>query len=234
VVARAASATDGRSPLSIRAGPARSRHHWYRATTRTQSRQFSGGWEDYEWRRHATFRTRPRDFPQPLWLGKESLAGRTILLHSEQGLGDTLQFVRYAPLVAQRGARVLLLVQPPLQRLLASLDGVSVVDTVDPIGNSIDFHCPLMSLPHAFGTDLDTAPTFRRPKAKVCATGLGGPRPASSKAKRRVVEKGSQSNKIDQRRSMTRAARATLGNLNERAFREPAEGPPRAGARRRA
>ena len=64
-----------------------------------------------------------RGFPQPLWTGAQPIAGRTILLHAEQGFGDTLQFCRYAPLVAAQGARVVLEVQPPLVRLLARLDG---------------------------------------------------------------------------------------------------------------
>ena len=68
----------------------------------------------------------PRKLPQPLWTG-EDLAGKTILLHYEQGFGDTIQFMRYAPLVAARGARVVLEVQPALARLAATLKGVAQV-----------------------------------------------------------------------------------------------------------
>ena len=86
------------------------------------------GWAEYEWRwRQRSWAERCRNFPQPLWLGGEPLAGKTILLYSEQGLGDTLQFVRYAPLVAGRGARVILEVQPPLRTLLAGIEGMTMV-----------------------------------------------------------------------------------------------------------
>ena len=86
----------------------------------------------------------------------EELAGKTILLHSEQGLGDTLQFVRYAALVAARGARVLLDVQPPLRPLLAGMENVSLA-AGEPLP-PFDLHCPLMSLPLAFGTEPDSIP----------------------------------------------------------------------------
>jgi tetratricopeptide (TPR) repeat protein len=81
------------------------------------------GFREYEWRwKQESWAERRRNFPQPLWLGREPLAGKTILLHGEQGFGDTLQFVRYAPLVARRRARVILEVQPALKSLLASVE----------------------------------------------------------------------------------------------------------------
>jgi hypothetical protein len=86
------------------------------------------------------------------------LAGRSILLHAEQGFGDTLQFCRYAPLVAARGGLVILEAPRPLIRLLKSLSGVSeLVATGDPLP-AFDLHCPLMSLPLAFGTEIETIP----------------------------------------------------------------------------
>jgi tetratricopeptide (TPR) repeat protein len=99
-----------------------------------------------------------RDFAAPLWLGKESVAGKTVLLHAEQGFGDTLQFVRYAPLVARQGATVLLEVQPELQLLLSRTEGVA---RVLPRGEELppfDLHCPLMSLPLACGTGVASVP----------------------------------------------------------------------------
>ncbi len=89
---------------------------------------------------------------------KSDIAGKTILLSEEQGLGDTIQFCRYAPLVAQRGARVILEVPPQLTRLAAGLAGVSqIVETGRPLP-AFDLHCPLMSLPLAFKTELATIP----------------------------------------------------------------------------
>lgn len=94
----------------------------------------------------------------PLWLGRPELAGRTILLQHEQGFGDTLQFVRYAPLVAARGGRVILRVPAELAALLGGVAGVErVVTEREPIPPH-DFHCPMMSLPLAFDTTLQTIP----------------------------------------------------------------------------
>lgn len=95
--------------------------------------------------------------PERRWTGAE-IAGKTVLLHAEQGLGDTLQFVRYAPLVAARGARVVLAVQPALVRLLQGTPGV---DEVIPAGGklpSFDLYCPLLSLPGLLATSLETIP----------------------------------------------------------------------------
>ena len=144
--------------LAVSLAPDHADAHWSRAVTRLALGDLRNGWEEYEWRRRAALLSRPREFAQPLWLGQETLAGRTILLHSEQGLGDTLQFVRYAPLVAQAGARVLLLAQPSLTRLLSRMEGVSSVHARDGSLPSFDCQCPLMSLPHAFGTELATVP----------------------------------------------------------------------------
>ncbi len=97
-------------------------------------------------------------FVAPLWTGEEPVADRTILLHAEQGLGDTLQFCRYASLLAARGARVVLQVQPLLVRLLARLPGIAQVVAQGDALPDFDLHCPLMSLPRAFGTTPDTVP----------------------------------------------------------------------------
>jgi hypothetical protein len=93
-----------------------------------------------------------------LWLGDGALEGKTILLHAEQGFGDTLQFVRYAPLVAGQGAKVVLEVQRELVRLLSGLDGIDAVIGRGETLPSFDLHCPLLSLPLAFGTEPSTVP----------------------------------------------------------------------------
>ncbi|WP_449235879.1 tetratricopeptide repeat protein [Azospirillum doebereinerae] len=116
------------------------------------------GWPEYEWRlRCADSQATP--LPRPQWTG-EALDGRTILLHSEQGLGDALHFARYVPLVAGRGGRVVLCAPPALERLLAPLPGVErFVPAGTPLSLAgIDLHAPLLSLPHAFGTTLAGIP----------------------------------------------------------------------------
>jgi len=92
------------------------------------------------------------------WRGREPLAGKRILLRAEQGLGDTLQFCRYAPLVAARGARVVLEVQRPLVSLLADLPGIERIVTQGGRLPDTDYECPLLSLPLAFGTTVATVP----------------------------------------------------------------------------
>jgi len=119
---------------------------------------FRRGWEEYEWRwRHKGFPSRRWTFSQSLWNG-EDLRDRTILLHPEQGFGDTLQFVRYALLVAKRGARVLMGSPRELVRLLTSVPGVTAVVTSPEELPSFDVHVPLLSLPRIFGTTMKTIP----------------------------------------------------------------------------
>jgi Flp pilus assembly protein TadD len=129
--------------------------HFDRGRALLLTGQFDEGWREYEWR-FAVARY-DRNFDRPLWPG-EPLAGRTILIHAEQGFGDTLQFVRYVPKVAERGGQVLLEVPEPLVRLVGTVAGVSqVVVAGDPLP-SFDCHCPLLSLPRVFETKLATIP----------------------------------------------------------------------------
>ena len=121
---------------------------------------FEPGWQKYEWRwRTAQMESDRRTFDQPLWLGASDIAGKTILLHSEQGFGDTVQFCRYVPLVAARGARVILEVQDSLRELAATLAApAEVVSRGHPLPR-FDLHCPLLSLPLAFSARLATFPS---------------------------------------------------------------------------
>ena len=119
--------------------------------------QYRPGWQYYEHRWRLSW-SKPRPLQRPRWAGEE-LLGRTILLHAEQGLGDTLMMARFAPLVAARGGRVLLEVQAPLVRLLGCLPGVSQVLSLGADLPSFDVHCPLFSLPLLFDTTLDTVPS---------------------------------------------------------------------------
>ncbi|WP_460908639.1 tetratricopeptide repeat protein [Paraburkholderia jirisanensis] len=121
---------------------------------------FSNGWEEYEWRwRDSNMSGAVRNFVQPRWNGREPLIGKTILLYVEQGLGDTLQFCRYLVMVKALGATVVLEAQVELQSVLATLSGVDVLVRYGEPLPPFDFHCPLLSLPHAFGTDLHTIPS---------------------------------------------------------------------------
>jgi len=116
------------------------------------------GWPQCEYRWRIAGSVPTRVLPAPVWRGDAPLEGKTILLHAEQGLGDTLQFLRYVPLVAARGAEICLEVQPSLLPLLAGYPGTASVlargETLPPV----DFHCPLLSLPLAFSTGLDSIP----------------------------------------------------------------------------
>jgi len=116
------------------------------------------GFAEYEWRWRRTGMPAQRSRGKPLWLGEYPLARKTILLHAEQGLGDTIQFARYAPLVAASGAKVVLEVQAELQPLLRRLDGVAAVIARGETPPPFDVHCPLGSLPLALHTEPDTVP----------------------------------------------------------------------------
>jgi tetratricopeptide (TPR) repeat protein len=133
--------------------------HFSESLCRLLTADFERGLEQYEWRwKTPRGRKEKREFTQPLWLGSEDIAGQTILLHSEQGLGDTLQFCRYVPMVAGRGARVIFEVQEPLRTLMGSLDGPEkVIARGEPLP-AFDMQCPLLSLPLALHTRLDTIP----------------------------------------------------------------------------
>jgi tetratricopeptide (TPR) repeat protein len=111
------------------------------------------GFAEYEWRWRRTGMTPRQDLSAPLWLGEAPLAGKTILLHAEQGLGDTVMFARYVPRLARLGAKVVLEVQPELVTLLATLESVGAIVGRDQPLPPHDLHCPLASLPLALKTE---------------------------------------------------------------------------------
>jgi tetratricopeptide (TPR) repeat protein len=134
--------------------------YWSKALALLQVGRFSEGWVLHESRwAKPSFQPIVRHFPQTIWDGSFSIAGKTLLLHAEQGLGDTLQFVRYVELAKALGARVVLEVQAPLVLLLDGLFSVeALIKQGDPLP-LFDCHCPLMSLPLAFQTTLSTIPS---------------------------------------------------------------------------
>ena len=134
--------------------------HWNLAVNRLRAGDFNTGLIEAEWRWKSTsLRLKHRAFDQPLWLGAEPIDGKTLLLHNEQGLGDAIQFCRYIPLLAQRGARVILEIDRPLKQLLSGLAGVSHCLAKGEALPDFDFHCPLSSLPLPFATTLDNIPS---------------------------------------------------------------------------
>jgi tetratricopeptide (TPR) repeat protein len=159
----------GRMPEALQAHEAaveRDPHHpgaqYNLALTRLRMGDWKRGWSGYEarWRFREVHRV-PRVFRQPRWQG-EPLEGRRILLHGEQGLGDTIQFCRYATLVAARGGYAILQVQPPAERLLRSLavvrSGAAEIALLGAAAPEVDLECPLLSLPAVFETTPDTVP----------------------------------------------------------------------------
>ena len=134
--------------------------HFNKSVACLLSGDFEYGWPLHEWRWHEKVLGRKvtPPFAQPLWLGQESLAGKTILLTCEQGLGDTLQFCRFASSVAGLGARVVLQAPMPLLGLLQTLAGVAELVAEGVALPYFDFYCPLLSLPLALHTTLSSIP----------------------------------------------------------------------------
>jgi len=132
--------------------------HANRGMVRLLTGDFPAGWADAEWRKRLPTPLARRDGGEPEWTGAEDIAGKTVLLHWEQGFGDTLQFARYAAWVRARGARVIISVPKALLALMRSLDcGVEIIAD-DAAPAAFDLHAPLMSLPLIFGTDISTIP----------------------------------------------------------------------------
>jgi tetratricopeptide (TPR) repeat protein len=133
---------------------------WGKSLLKLTLGEFDAGWPLYESRLHLEhLRQYQRDLTVPRWSGAEPIDGKTILIHAEQGIGDTLQFVRYIPLLEQRGARVVLEVPPVLEELLRS--SFKMTGTLILHGDArpaVDYHCPLLSLPLAFHTGADSIP----------------------------------------------------------------------------
>lgn len=153
---RTAEATAGfRAALAV--DPTEPEYHWNYALALLRGADFAAGWTEYEWRwRLRRFPSRLRHQGWVRWDGSP-LGGRRLLVYEEQGLGDTIQFVRYLPRLAAGGERVVFECQPELARLLAGLPGVEVVPTGAPLP-PFDVQVPLLSVPGMLGTTLDTIP----------------------------------------------------------------------------
>lgn len=142
--------------------------HWNKALTLLRIEKYEDAWPLFEYRWHSPNFTSPnRNFEKPLWLGNESLDGKTILIHSEQGLGDSLQFCRYITLVRNLGCQVYLEVEQPLMRIMGTLLPANCIFEKNSELPNFDFHCPMMSLPLAFNTGITTIPS-KNPYLSPC------------------------------------------------------------------
>lgn len=167
--------------------PGRVDVHFNQALTLLRLGRLREGFAAYEWRcEKPEFSAVKVRFPSPPWRGEEPVAGKTLLLHPEQGLGDVVQFLRYVPVLAEKGARVIVAVPPPLLPLVeGALPGAAEIygwGTKPPPG--FDLHTTYPSLPHAMGTTLETIPahvpylTVPEPQRAAEAARLGGlPKP---------------------------------------------------------
>ena len=143
---------------AIEADPNDAEAHFSRSFVLLITGDYREGWREYEWRlRVATYNAPLRRFPQPAWNGSP-VTGGSLLLHAEQGFGDTLQFARYVALAAERCPSVVLLCQPELRALLRPLKGAARILGEGELVPDYAAHAPLMSLPSIFGTTLDTVP----------------------------------------------------------------------------
>ena len=201
--------------------------HWNLSWSLLLVGQFGRGWREYEWRNLARRGGNDRHFAQPQWRG-EDLAGKTILLHGEQGLGDAIQFIRYAPLVAQRGARVVLLCRKMLARLFRDFPGVERMITAEDALPSFDVHCPLVSLPLAFGTDLNSIPAgipYLKAEAELVEKWKSIVGKNSSELQVGLTWAGSPTNLGDKKRSIALERLAPLGDIAGVVFHSLQKGP---------
>ena len=196
---------------AIRIKPDYADAYWNKSLALLLDGQFTQGWQEYEWRWKSKQITEKigavRAFTQPLWLGEQSFQDKTILLYGEQGLGDTIQFCRYADLVSKLGAKVILEVQPALVPLLKDLEGVSQIIAKGTMLPEFDYQCPLLSLPLAFKTVLETIPSSAQYiqsdniKVSTWRAKLG----EKTKLRVGIVWSGSTGHKNDHNRSLTLA-----------------------------
>ena len=154
-------AAEEAAEAAIARSPSAAVYHFHLAHTLLLQGKTERGWEEYEWRwalpDFAELRSLQERLAKPQWAG-EDISDKTILIYTEQGLGDIIQFARYLPLVVGRARRVLLAASAPTRRLLSRLPGLTVIAPEDIAEQQIDVHCALLSLPRAFGTRIDTIP----------------------------------------------------------------------------
>jgi hypothetical protein len=148
-----------RQAIALR--PDAAEYHFHLAHILPLQGDLEAGWAEYEWRwklpDFAWINGIFDGLSQPQWTG-EDIGNKTILIYAEQGLGDIIQFVRYLPLVVSKAGRVIVAAHPPMHRLLKTIDEITIVSIQEAPLQDFDMHCPLMSLPLAFATRLDSIP----------------------------------------------------------------------------
>jgi tetratricopeptide (TPR) repeat protein len=196
---------------ALKAGPDFPEAHFEAAMTRLTLGEFDAGWKAYEWRwRTGAFARQRRQLQAPLWLGDAPVSGKTILLHAEQGFGDTIQFIRYAPLLVERGAKVVCEVQPELKPLLSQFADIAIIAAGEPLP-AFDLHCPMLSLPLAFGTTPETIPAgIPYLGAPVERLARWRDRLPAGRSRAGFVWSGSPSHKNDRNRSIPLARLSAL------------------------
>ncbi len=177
---------------------------------------YEEGWRLYEWRwKSHGFTSQLKHSPQPVWLGEQSLKNKTIVIYPEQGFGDYIQFIRYAPRLEQLGARVILEVPAPLMSVVSTLEGQFTFIEKGKELPDFDYHCPVMSLPHALKSTVDTIPnqvpyfSVNQAKQQTWQARLG------EKSQRRVgfVCSGNSGHKNDHNRSISLHSLQSLFDL---------------------
>jgi len=162
--------------------------------------QIDTGWVEYEWRRRKPESKLPK-LPGREWDGSP-IAGKTLLVYSEQGFGDVLQFCRYVPILAAQGARIIFAVPPQLRRLLQGLEGVAQLIVAFRPMPQFDFHVPLLSVPRHLGIALDRIPT-QIPYLRAPPSTTPLPAPLGTRIKVGIVWAGSPQHSNDRNRSLS-------------------------------
>lgn len=209
---------------SVECNPEYAEAHFNLALLYLLQGRYEEGWKEYEWRWKApTFPSKKRNFPQPQWFG-ENLAGKRLLVHAEQGHGDTIQFVRFLPMLTQYGGEVILEVQPALRKLLSGLPGVAAIVAEGEALPPFDLHCPMMSLPFVLETKAERIPPPL--PLPYLADQAMTPKPISKSGLRvGLVWAGSASHRLDHLRSIPLAMFAELGRIPGVSFISLLKGP---------
>jgi tetratricopeptide (TPR) repeat protein len=176
--------------------------HWNYAGNLLVTGDFEKGWAEHEWRKQVNVPSAPRKFPELEWTG-EHAAGKTILVHAEQGFGDTIQFVRHVPLVAQHVGRVLFYGPGELAPLLRdSFPQIQIA--TDPLPE-FDFHCPLLSLPYIFKTRIESIPAdvpYLKTSPQKTELWKSRLKPTSAKVRVGLAWAGNPKRRLNRRRSL--------------------------------